>query len=318
VGLARSNDQGQKEQLNHHYCSKVKADCALFVTFTASNYLRMKNYILLVALIGLHLTAVAQEKAKIKGSKIVTITQKEVGEFQSIEVGENLEVYLIKGDKNGVEIEADDNLHDAIDLKVTGTNLTIGTNKTITGAKKLSIRISYTPKFNTVISKGESSIMALAPVQLDSIVFKSFDNSKVFAYLNSKNVTVMANDKSKGEWNIKAEKTKIELSKNSKMKALIASLSLNCDLYQRAIADIEGDINDMKLRLDNNSTYNGKNCAVKNAELTMEAYTNSNINVTSTLSIDASGKAEIQLYGDQKIDMKRFVDNAILYKKPTK
>ena len=278
----------------------------------------MKNYILLIALLGLHLTAVAQEKAKIKGSKIVTITQKEVGEFQSIEVGENLEVYLIKGDKNGVEIEADDNLHDAIDLKVTGTNLTIGTNKTITAAKKLSIRISYTPSFNTVISKGDASIMALAPVQLDSIVFKSFDNSKVFAYLNSKNITVLANDKSKGEWNIKAEKTKIELSKNAKMKALIASISMRCDLYQRAIADIEGDITDLKLRLDNNATYNGKNCAVKNAELTMEAYTNSNLNVTSALSIDASGKAEIQLYGDQKIDMKRFVDNAILYKKPTK
>jgi hypothetical protein len=128
----------------------------------------------------------------------------------------------------------------------------------------------------------------------------------------------LANDKSKGEWNIKAEKTKIELSKNSKMKALIASISMRCDLYQRAIADIEGDITDMKLRLDNNATYNGKNCAVKNAELTMEAYTNSNLNVTSTLSIDASGKAEIQLYGDQKIDMKRFVDNAVLYKKPTK
>jgi len=182
----------------------------------------------------------------------------------------------------------------------------------------LSIRISYTPSFNTVISKGDASIMALAPVQLDSIVFKSFDNSKVFAYLNSKNITVLANDKSKGEWNIKAEKTKIELSKNAKMKALIASISMRCDLYQRAIADIEGDITDLKLRLDNNATYNGKNCAVKNAELTMEAYTNSNLNVTSALSIDASGKAEIQLYGDQKIDMKRFVDNAILYKKPTK
>jgi hypothetical protein len=36
------------------------------------------------------------------------------------------------------------------------------------------------------------------------------------------------------------------------------------------------------------------------------------------MSIDASGNSEIQIYGDQKMEMKRFVDSATLVKKPTK
>ena len=73
-----------------------------------------------------------------------------------------------------------------------------------------------------------------------------------------------------------------------------------------------------KFRLDNNTNFNGKSLYVKNAELTCEAYSNISINVKSTISIEASGKSEIQLYGDQKIDMKRFVDRAVLMKKPIK
>ena len=57
--------------------------------------------------------AQAQKKEKVKGSKIVTHTINEVENFENIEIDDNLEVYLVKGDKASVEIEADDNLHDA-------------------------------------------------------------------------------------------------------------------------------------------------------------------------------------------------------------
>jgi len=40
--------------------------------------------------------------------------------------------------------------------------------------------------------------------------------------------------------------------------------------------------------------------------------------VATKLSIDASGKSEIQLYGEPKIDLKRFTESAVLTKKPSK
>jgi predicted acyltransferase (DUF342 family) len=125
-------------------------------------------------------------------------------------------------------------------------------------------------------------------------------------------------DKSKAEFNSKAENTIVNLAKNATLKALISSTNLTFDMYQKSESTIDGDVETAKFRLDNNANLAGKNLKVKNAELTCEAYTNLSLNVNNSLSIDASGKSEIQLYGDQKIDMKRFVDSAVLIKKPTK
>jgi hypothetical protein len=93
---------------------------------------------------------------------------------------------------------------------------------------------------------------------------------------------------------------------------------LTLDLYQKSETVITGDAEKMKVRLDNNSSLEAKALIVKDAELTCEAYSTVNLFVKNTISIDASGKTEIQLYGDQKIDLKRFVDSAVLTKKPTK
>ena len=68
--------------------------------------------------------ASAQTKLeKIKGSKIVTISVKEVEEFEQVEIEEFLDVYFVKGAKTSIEIEADDNLHDIISYKVVGKSL---------------------------------------------------------------------------------------------------------------------------------------------------------------------------------------------------
>lgn len=89
-------------------------------------------------------------------------------------------------------------------------------------------------------------------------------------------------------------------------------------MYQKAEGIIEGDAVDFKLRLDNNSEVDAKKLTAQHVTLAMEGYTRTSVNAINTISIEASGKAEIQLFGDQKIEMKRFVDNATLYKKPTK
>ena len=60
----------------------------------------MKKYSVLMLLLFTTLVAVAQKKEKIKGSKIVTIEQKEIGNFETIEISDNIEVYLEKGEKS--------------------------------------------------------------------------------------------------------------------------------------------------------------------------------------------------------------------------
>ncbi len=278
----------------------------------------MKKTIVLILLIFVTSLAFSQKKEKVKGSKIVTTEIKKIESFESLEVDDNLEVFLIKGTECGLEIEADDNLHDAIDAVVVGSTLRLSTLKSAFGYKKLSIRVTYTNDFKLVITRNDASITALAEIEVDNITFKSYDNSKLFLNAKSKNISLYMDDKSKAEFNSKAENTIVNLAKNATLKALISSTKLTFDMYQKSESTIDGDVETAKFRLDNNANLAGKNLKVKNAELTCEAYTNLSLNVNNSLSIDASGKSEIQLYGDQKIDMKRFVDSAVLIKKPTK
>lgn len=278
----------------------------------------MKKYTTFLLFLLVSTLAIAQNKEKIKGSKIVTIQQKEIGNFEALEISDNLEVYLDRGEKCELKIEADDNLHDIITIDLTAKTLRINTSKTATIYKKLIVRITYTNELKTITSKDKTIINAIQEIQLNDITIKSFDDSKLFLNVNTKNFALLSDNNSKTELNLKSEKATIELSKNATLKALITTTDLKCDMYQKSIANLEGDVTNANIRLDNNAKFLGNNLAITNAQLAVEGYSNGSINVNTTISIDAAENAEIKLYGDQKIEMLRFADNAALIKKPTK
>ena len=259
-------------------------------------------------------SAFAQKKDKLKGSKTVTVTQKEVGTFETLELEDNLEVFLIKGSTQSVEIEADDNLHDAIMAEVTGNTLRIYTSKDITGAKSLSIRVTYTDALKNITAKHEVVLNALSDLELQNVTVKNIDYSKSFLNVKSANFSLFMDDKTKAEINLKTDNAIVELSKNAELKALIASPNVKIDMYQKTKAEIEGDAAFAKIRLDNNATFIGKKFTVKNMDLMAEGYTNSTIMAAENISIFAAGKSEIELLGAPKIDMKNFTDNAVIKK----
>jgi len=278
----------------------------------------MNKLFCLITAILLTSLSFGQKKEKVKGSKMVTIEKHTLEEFENLDVEDNLQIYLVKGLIPGIEIETDDNLQEYIKFDLSGKTLRLYTSKDITTFKKLAIRVNYTEDFKLVQAKNEVTINALEDVRLNSFTVKNIDYSKSFLNVKSDNFTLIANDKSKIELNLKSEKASIELSKNVQIKALVTSTDLKMDMYQKTTASIEGDVKQMKLRLDNNANYTGKNLVVNHLQLVAEQYVQCNVNATKSIEIQASGKAEIQLYGAGKIDMKSFSNNAILYKKEKK
>ncbi len=269
----------------------------------------MKKIITLTILF-LSVLTFAQKKEKIKGSKIV--------DFESIEVEDNLEVFLVKGDDCGLEIEADDNLIEFVDYKITGKNLRISTSRDMSSYKKLSVRVIYNDNLNMVIAKDETNVTALTDVTLDNVTFKSYDYAKLFLNAKTKNFTLMSNDKSKVELNLKSDKTAIDLSKSAYLKALISTPEMRFDMYQKSSADVEGDVLNLKLRLDNNTDFTGKKFTAKTALVEISGYSKSSLIVATNVTIDASGNSELQLFGDAKIEMKRFTESAMIQKRPAK
>ncbi|UPT70340.1 MAG: DUF2807 domain-containing protein [Flavobacterium sp. JAD_PAG50586_2] len=277
----------------------------------------MKKTIILIILFTSALTS-AQKKEKVKGSKIVKLEQKEVGNFESVEVEDNLEVFLVKGNECALEVEADDNLIEFVEYKITGKNLRISTSRDISSFKKLSVRVTYNDNFNMAIAKDETNVTALSDVTVDDVTFKCYDYAKLFLNAKTKNFTLMANDKSKVELNLKSEKTAIDISKSAYVKALISSNEMRFDMYQKSNADIEGDVLDLKLRLDNNTDFTGKKLTAKIALIEVTAYAKAVINVSTNAIINASGNSEIELFGEPKIEIKKFIDSAMLKKRPIK
>jgi len=275
----------------------------------------MKKNTALLLLLLVTTLSFAQKREKIKGSKVVTTSIKEVGEFDGIEADDNLEVYLERGEKNEIKIEADDNLHDIIGMDLRERTLRLYTSKESTIFKKLIVRVTYTKSLKNVIAKNEAAIYAIQELQLDDITFNSMDYSKLFLNVNAKKISLIANDKSKTELNLKSEDASLQLSKNASIKTLISAIKFKCDLYQKASATIEGIAEKATIRLDNNSVFNGTKFTLKESNITAESYSTGSILAEIAVSIAIGDKAELSLLGNPKIELTRFSEEAKLIKK---
>lgn len=259
--------------------------------------------------------AIGQNKDRIKGSKNVVEKNKEVADFSALEIEDNLTVFLEKGEKNEIKIEADDNIHDNISFDQKGTSLRIYTSKEIINFKKLVLKIKYTNSLQSVVTKNVTTVNALESVALDSVTFKSFDYSKLYLNVSSKNFNLELSDKTKAELNIKAEKTKIQLNKTAQIKALITATDASLDLSDKATAIIEGDAVNGIIKQNGNSVYTGNNFTIKNADLTNNGSAISNIMAAETLIINADNSSKTFLLGKPKIEVRKFLGEAQLIKK---
>ena len=275
----------------------------------------MKKYTLILMLLLSTALTLAQKKEKIKGSKTVTVEQREVGNFEALVVEDNLEVHLQRGEKTELKIEADDNLHDIISLDLSDNILRIYTTKQATNYKKTIVRVTYTKDLSLITSKDESTVNAIQELLLNTITLKAHDASKLFLNVNTKDFLLQSDDKSKTELNLKSENTTIELSKNASLKALVNTTDLKMDMYQKSEATLEGSAINTMLRLDNNALFTGNKFTTKNADITTESYSNCSLFVETAVIIDAANKSEIQLVGAPKIEIRKFADEAKLLKK---
>ena len=284
-----------------------------FFIFT-NKIIKMKKILLLTTFLLITCLSFAQKKEKIKGSKIVKVEIKPVAPFETLDVSDDLEIYLIKGVSSSVEIDADDNLHDIIDIKTKGKALYLSALKTVVGSKKYILRITYTSDLKQVLLHNEAKASSLTDLDLSTITFKNYDETRLFVTSKSINFSLFLDDNSKAEINLKGEKSTLNLSKNAQLKALIASNDIIIDQYQKAEAKIEGDCNYLRARLDNSARFIGKNLVAKSAELTTELNSKASINVKTLIKIAASGTSEIEFYGTAKTELTNFADLALLKK----
>nr|WP_321236905.1 DUF2807 domain-containing protein [uncultured Psychroserpens sp.] len=275
----------------------------------------MKNITLfLFILLGYSITGYAQGAEKIKGDRNLTIKQTYVDDFKKIIIGEDFNVELFYNKKPSVEIETDDNLHAYINVQVIDSVLTLTTTADIR-AKKISIKINYGDSFSDIEVKDDAEVRSLTSLELTNAALKTSGSSRAYLNIKTDTFSFISSDKTKVKLNVAATNVTVEVSDNTKMDALINATDIKMDLYQRASADIEGTIDSLALRADNNSKFNGKNLTAKTCTVIAEIASDVYLEVIDTISIEASGTSEVYLYGNPKITINKFTDTVKLQKK---
>ncbi|MCB0463621.1 MAG: DUF2807 domain-containing protein [Flavobacteriaceae bacterium] len=274
-----------------------------------------KKALLTIFAISCFTATFGQDKEKIKGDRDVTSKETKINAFNRIIVGEDFKIDIIEGAQASVFVETDDNLHDVIKFDVTDSTLTFNTSHKITSSKKINIKVMYTRALKQIETFEDGEISSLTSVNLDKVILKNTGSSKAFLNIKTKDFKFINSDRAKVKLNVNAQVSNLELAENSKVDALINSDTLYVDLYQRADAKIEGTIKHLKVRADNSTNFVGKDLTSASAEVICESNSDVAVQVTNSLSIEASGSGEVYIYANPKITLNKFSDTAKLHKK---
>lgn len=272
-----------------------------------------KILLILVALIVAAPAVIAQEK--IKGDRNVTIKQTYIDDFHTIVVNGDFSIEIVYNSKPSVNVETDDNLHDVIQFDVVDGVLSFAETMRITSKKQLNITVNYGDALQNIEIKGDGEIRSLTSMELGDASLITSDNSRAYLNIKANNFTYKSSGKSKTRLNLTADSTKMELSDNSKLDALVNTKTSHFDLYQRADISIEGSANNATIRLINSSNFNGSKYDVNDIDANLEDNSDLTVAANKTITLASSGDSETYLYGSPAITIIKFEGTSKLQKK---
>ena len=262
------------------------------------------------------LISVSINAQKIKGSKNVTKEKRTVNSFTSLEIQDDFEVHLSKGNTEKVEVETDDNIQDFVEVKIKDNTLSIYLTKEIIRKKKLNIYITSSDNLNTINTFDKSSLYADTQLQFDSLVINTSDKSKVEMDVESNYLRINGSDNSNLKMTISCDSiVDVRLENSSKLKANINTEKLAYTGSNNSVMIVEGTTTSLSIDTIDDSTFEGHSFISDEATLTTDGTSDVYINTKETLTISAKDKSEIYIFENPTINLEQFSDKAILRKK---
>lgn len=197
---------------------------------------------------------------KVAGSGTITTQTRPIGDFNRLVFASEGQVVLTQGDTPGLEIEADDNLQDYIEVETEGPTLTIRTraNVDIQPSQSIVFRIG-TPNLETAVMSGVGS----ASMQ---------------------------------EW--KAPDIAITVSGTVDMDvADLQATSLEVELTGVGNLRLSGSVEDQTVVLSGTGSYMAGDLAAKTADVTVSGVGAATVWATDQLRTDLSGTGSVSYYG---------------------
>ncbi|WP_300436283.1 DUF2807 domain-containing protein [Christiangramia sp.] len=252
---------------------------------------------------------------KVKGSRNVKTEQYNLTSFHSIQAKGEFEIGILKGSRPMLEIEADDNLHDLIQTEVIDGVLHIKPIKEFSRTKKQELRITFSDTLKNINVAGKVEISSLQDLYLGDFQLETRKDAKAFLTLTAKTFTLIQGDDAESKLNVTASEVSCQLNQSSKTEALINSPVFNVDIYEKASARIDGDIQDFIIRADQSSKFDGENLTSIKANVLAQGDSEVKINTTDSLEIRANGSSEVHIFNNPQINLIELKDEAVIAKK---
>lgn len=260
-------------------------------------------------------------QTKIKGNGNIKIQNTVVEEFETLSIGNELEVVLVKSQAPSVTIEADENLIPIINFKVENGILRFNIDQKVTRSKRFKAEIRYSDKLKNIILNDDVNVTSQSDIQLPALNLTLNDDSKIEAEIIADNFSLTNNhDESfkistNCKLKIETKEATLDLKQNSNNDITIKSENLSIKTYDNAELNIQGFSYNLDILASQSSDINAKELLSNNANLKIDNKAAIYLNVSDSLHLNASGTSKINLYGKPKISIEAFENRASLVKK---
>ncbi len=274
----------------------------------------MKKFLMLLLLF---ITIASFGQTKLKGNKVISIQERELEYFNKIVVKDDIKVFLIGGTETEVNVETDENLQEVVNTTVTDGVLEIYISQPIATSKALNVYVKVQENSNlTIETRDKSKVSTDAEIRLEWVVLNLFDKSQQVLNIKTLKSEITTSGSSTLELNLNSEESTILTSEdNSKMNLILKTDSLSCKISHSGSVKLVGNCKDINTVIQGNSKFNGKDLLADNIILSANEKTDVSVNASKNLEISAENDAEIYIYDNPQIVIKKFADKAVLFKK---
>lgn len=276
------------------------------------NLKKMKKLLLLISIPVIFISCGSQ---KVKGSRNVITEETRLKEFSSIEIEGDFEVSLEKGNEAMMKVTADDNLHNIIQAEISNNTLYIKPTTRIGSSKSQEIALLFTDNLERIILSDKVALVSLQDLFLEDAEVRLNDKAMAWLTVTAHDFKLYKSHKSKTELNLTAENAYFQLNGSSDLKALVNAPAVNIDTYEKASARIEGETENLQLRAEHSTNFNGRRLTAREARVSAEGNSRNQVEVIENLVITAKGRSKVDIYGNPKIEMLEFTETARISKK---
>ncbi|MFA8437108.1 MAG: head GIN domain-containing protein [Marinifilaceae bacterium] len=197
----------------------------------------------------------------VRGNGNVTTQNREIGSFKRIATGNGLDVYLIQGDKEGVTVEADENLMDIIITEVRGNELIVKTKENIRMASSRKVYVTFI-KLEELDASSGSDVVSKEKLNLDFL--------------------------------------DIEVSSGADVKLMVNAREMYCSVSSGADAVLSGKVETFFARASSGSDLRARDLKARFCEAKASSGGDVSVYAVERLKASASSGGDVNYYGNPK------------------